>query len=348
MTKALVTDLSGPVLTDAERTFLEGHDPWGIILFARNVVEPDQVARLCAAFREAVGRPDAPVFVDQEGGRVQRLREPNWRRYPAAQAICDLHARDRERGLLAAYALGRLHARDLRAVGITVNCLPVVDVATATMHDVIGDRALGHDPHTVAALGRAICDGLCAGGVAPVLKHIPGHGRARADSHAELPVVNASEAELRRTDFAPFVALRDQPIAMTAHVVYSAIDPHNAATLSATVMRLVREELGFDGLVVSDDICMNALSGSIESRAHRTVEAGCDIVLHCNAPLEQRITVAQHTPALDGEARRRANAALATVTEPDLFDAERFEALMDELAPASSRALRDPTRYVVS
>lgn len=345
MTKALITDLEGTVASDEELAFLAEADPWGLILFARNVESPAQVRALTASFRDAVGRSDAPVFVDQEGGRVQRLKPPHWRRYPSGAQVLAVYRRDQAAGLETARALGRLHARDLLDVGITVDCLPVIDVAAEGMHDVIGDRALGRSADEVSDLGQAICEGLLDGGVLPVIKHIPGHGRARADSHHELPVVEASLDEMDATDFEPFRRLSTQAIAMTAHVVFSAIDPHDAATLSqAVVEEVIRDRIGFDGLLVTDDICMNALSGDVADRARRSLAAGCDIVLHCNRPLAERRALADAVPPLRGDALRRAEGALSSVGRPAPADFDRLERAMDE-AMTDLVAAADPTRY---
>jgi beta-N-acetylhexosaminidase len=246
--KRMILGASGLSLTQDEIAFYRDERPWGFILFARNVGEVAQLRDLATAMRDSVGRPDAPVFIDQEGGRVQRLRPPLAPNYPPAAALGELYRRDREAGLRAAWLMSRLHAFDLVRCGVDTDCLPVLDVPVEGAHDVIGQRAYARDPEIVAALGRAAADGLFAGGVLPVMKHIPGHGRAGADTHFELPTVNASLEDLREHDFAPFRALRDLPMAMTAHVVYSAIDPANPATHSARVIEeIIRGEIGFDG-----------------------------------------------------------------------------------------------------
>src|SRR5829696_223954 len=338
MAKALITDVAGLTITAEERAFLRDADPWGFILFKRNVGTPEQVRALVASMREAVGRDDAPVLIDQEGGRVQRLGPPHWPAYPPGRAYGRLAGNDplyhREIARLGA----RLMAHDLRAVGINVDCVPVLDVPIAGAHDVIGDRAYGRDPETVALLGRAAAEGLIAGGVLPVIKHIPGHGRAAADSHHDLPVVEASRAELERQDFVPFRHLADMPLAMTAHVVYTALDPEHPATTSANVMRdVIRGHIGYDGLVMSDDISMNALSGSLAERTRAAFAAGCDMVLHCNGRLDEMEAVASDTPELAGEAGRRAAAALARIAhEPEPLNAvdarARFTAALAAVA----------------
>jgi beta-N-acetylhexosaminidase len=336
--RAFITGLAGTVLTPAERGFLRESEPWGLIVFKRNVDTPAQVIRLVAAFRDAVGR-DAPVLVDQEGGRVQRLGPPHWPAYPTGAAYGRIYDRDPALGLEAAYLGARLIAADLIAVGIDVDCLPIADVPVAGANSVIGDRAYGESADKVAALARSVADGLLAGGVLPVLKHIPGHGRATADSHDALPVVETDRETLMRTDFAAFRPLGDLPLAMTAHVVYSAIDPIAPATTSVTLVRdVIRGWLGFRGLLMSDDISMGALSGSIDARSRAAISAGCDVVLHCNGELAEMRIVASAVPALTGAAAARAQAALARrgpVPEQDL-GALRAEwaALMD--APAGA------------
>ena len=307
---ACILGCSGLTLTKTERAFFADVKPWGFILFARNIETPRQVRKLTAALRDLVGRDDAPILIDQEGGRVQRLGAPHWRTYPPGRAYgeqADL-AVGREMSRLGA----RLMAHDLAALGINVDCLPVLDVPDPEGHAVIGDRAYAETPQAVAVLGRAAAEGLIAGGVLPVIKHIPGHGRARADSHKSLPVVEAGWDELEARDFAPFRALSDMPMAMTAHVVYAAIDPKRPATTSKRVLRgVIRHAIGFDGLVMSDDLSMKALKGGLRERAEAAIKAGCDVVLHCNGIMAEMKAVAAGTPALAGKAARRAAAALA-------------------------------------
>lgn len=278
--RALILGCAGERLEPDERDFFAAADPLGFILFRRNCREPGQVRDLVAGLRDSVGRPDAPVLIDQEGGRVARLQPPHWRLYPAAAQIAALP------DPLAEEAAGlgaRLIADDLAALGITLDCLPVLDLPAAGADPVIGDRAYGREPGRVIRLARAVCEGLLDGGVLPILKHIPGHGRARVDSHLALPVVAASRAELSRTDFAPFRALSHMPWAMTAHIVYAAIDAHAPATLSPRMIgEVIRGEIGFAGVLVSDDLSMQALGGGIGERAEQALAAGCDLVLHCN------------------------------------------------------------------
>lgn len=303
-------------LSADEIAFLRRWRPWGMILFRRNVANRIQLAALTQAFREAVERPDAPVFVDQEGGRVQRLAPPHWMAYPAASAFAGA-SDDLEEQTRLAHLSARLIAHDLREVGISVDCLPVLDLPAPGSHPVIGSRAYGADPAVVARLGRSAAEGLLAGGVLPVIKHMPGHGRAQADSHLELPRVDASLAELEARDFASFRANADLPIGMTAHVVFDAIDPVNPGTLSpAVVGEVIRGRIGFDGLLVSDDLSMKALSGGFGDRTRRMFAAGVDIALHCNGDLDEAALVADASPALAGRSLARAEAALARIAGP--------------------------------
>jgi beta-N-acetylhexosaminidase len=310
-TKAFITGLSGTILTPAERSFLRESEPWGLILFSRNVETPQQVRRLTAAFRDAVGR-EAPVLVDQEGGRVQRLGPPHWPAYPAGAAYGRIYDGDPAKGTKAAYLGARLIAADLAAVGIDVDCLPIADVPAADADRVIGDRAYGETAEKVGHIARAAGDGLLAGGVLPVVKHIPGHGRAKSDSHYRLPVVETDRATLENSDFAAFRPLSDLPLGMTAHVVYTAIDALAPATTSATLIAdVIRGWIRFGGLLMSDDISMGALSGSIAERACAAIAAGCDVVLHCNGSLEEMQALAQVVPVLAGQSAARSDAALA-------------------------------------
>ncbi|MFD2677961.1 beta-N-acetylhexosaminidase [Camelimonas lactis] len=311
--RALIVGLSGPDLTDDERRFFREIDPWGFILFRRNVVDRAQVARLTAELRAAVGRR-APVLIDQEGGRVQRLAPPVWPAYPPGRAYGQLASPFARRE--AAWLGARLIAHDLHEVGVDVDCLPVLDVPSPGAHDVIGDRAYGDDPATVASLGRAAAEGLLSGGVLPVVKHIPGHGRAGADSHHDLPVVDAPLAELEARDFAPFRVLADMPLAMTAHVVFTAIDAGRPATTSPEVIsRIIRGAIGFKGLLMSDDLSMKALRGDFAARARDSIAAGCDVVLHCNGERGEMEQIAAATPLLNGAAARRAKMALGRILE---------------------------------
>jgi len=330
--RAFITGISGPTLTTEEREFIRSSRPWGFILFKRNAESPRQVISLLRELRDAVGNPDAPVLIDQEGGRVQRLRPPNWPLYPSGADFGVLYDRDRELGLKAARLSARLIAADLSDLGITVDCLPLADVPIAGADDVIGDRAYGNEPGKVAAIARAVTEGLEQGGILPVLKHIPGHGRALADSHESLPRVENPRAELERTDFAAFRPLADLPMAMTAHVVFSALDPAQPATTSATIIReVIRGVIGFQGLLMSDDVSMNALSGTLAERTRAIVGAGCDMVLYCNGKLDEMREVARETPELSGQALERAKRALASRKPPQAFDRRAGRAELDAL-----------------
>ena len=323
MPRAAILGLSGRGLDAAERAFLRDADPWGLILFGRNVADPGQVARLVAEARDALGRA-APVLIDQEGGRVARLTPPHWRAWPSVAA-------DAARGPEALTLRYRLIAAELHALGIDVDCMPLLDLPAPGADPIIGDRALGAEPETVAARGRAVCAGLLAGGVLPVIKHLPGHGRAPADSHAALPVVGADRATLAATDFAAFRALADQPLGMTAHVLYTALDPDRPATLSPACIAAIRREIGFEGLLMSDDLSMGALDGPMGPRAAAALAAGCDVVLHCNGDRGEAEAVLAETPALAGRAAERAAAAEAARRPPAPDDlaalATRYAAL---------------------
>jgi beta-N-acetylhexosaminidase len=336
--RAFITGLAGPRLTPDERSFLREADPWGLILFKRNIEDIEQVIGLVESFREILGR-NAPVLVDQEGGRVQRLGPPHWPAYPPGAIYGQLYDRRPEAGLAAARLGARLIAADLHALGIDVDCLPLADVPVQGADQVIGDRAYGVTPDKVAAIAAAVADGLLAGGVLPVLKHIPGHGRATADSHERLPVVDADRKTLESTDFAPFRALKDLPLAMTAHIVFTAIDPLAPATTSATMIKVIRGEIGFGGVVMSDDIAMGALAGSISARSRAAIAAGCDLVLHCNGRLDEMQAVAGAVPWLTGESGRRADAALDVRTDPEPFDLAAARAEFSDLLAGRTRTL---------
>ena len=323
---ACILDAEGPRLTPDEKRFFAQADPFGFILFARNIDTPDQVRALCSEMREAVGR-DAPITIDQEGGRVQRLRAPLWRDWLPPLEHVAVAGPDAEQAMYLRY---RLIAAELRDLGIDSNCAPLVDVAGPETHDFLKNRCYGFDPATVARLGRAVADGLLDGGVLPVLKHIPGHGRAVVDSHLDLPVVAASHRDLAEVDFAPFKALNDLPMGMTAHLVYSALDDRPATT-SAKMMRLIRDEIGFDGLVMTDDISMKALSGSLPEITRAALDAGCDVVLHCNGTLDARRAVAEAAGRLSEAGQARADCALAARRPADTVDIPALEAKLDAL-----------------
>lgn len=338
MTKAFISGCAGLRLTADEKAFFTREDPWGLILFRRNCDHPEQVAALTAEFRAAVGRQNAPVLIDQEGGRVMRLRPPHWPAFPPQKLFGDLYRADPGRGREAAWLGARLIAHELLALGINVDCLPLLDVSQPGMVDAIGDRAYGSDPDMVAKLGKETCEGLLAGGVLPVFKHLPGHGRATVDSHLELPRVDAPRQELEAVDFAPFKALSRYPMAMTAHLLFSAIDPKAPATQSRIIVEsVIRGHMGFDGVLMSDDINMKALGGDMRERSAATFAAGCDLVLHCNGELDQMQAVADVAPDLEGMSRLRCERALGWQKAPDpAFDAQaawaRFRILTESLA----------------
>jgi beta-N-acetylhexosaminidase len=332
MARAFITGVEGLMLNANERAFLRAADPWGFILFKRNIDTPEQVRVLVRELRDMVGRK-APVLIDQEGGRVQRLGPPYWPKYPPGAFYGTIYDINRAAGLAAAKGGARLIANDLAELGIDVDCLPLADVPAREADPVIGDRAYGLTPDKVAAIGAAVAEGLMQGGVLPVLKHIPGHGRATADSHHRLPVVDTDRAELESSDFAAFKPLAQLPLGMTAHIVFSAIDPLAPATTSGTmVQEVIRRTIGFDGLLMSDDISMNALSGTLAERSRASLGAGCDVVLHCNGKLDEMREVAAAVPNLEGEPARRAEAALKQRHDPVPFDVEaartEFTAMM--------------------
>ncbi|SEK51462.1 beta-N-acetylhexosaminidase [Roseovarius azorensis] len=323
---AVILDAEGLRLTPQEKTFFRATRPFGFILFARNIDSPDQVCALCADMREAAGH-DALITIDQEGGRVQRLRAPQWTEWPAPlDQVQDAGTVAKE----VMYLRYRLIAVELHALGIDSNCAPLVDVAGPMTHPFLRNRCYGFDAATVALLGRAVADGLLDGGVLPVVKHIPGHGRAEADSHHDLPVVGASHDLLRYTDFAPFHALRDLPMAMTAHVVYAAMDDAPATT-SPRMMQVIRDEIGFDGLIMTDDISMKALNGSLTELSRAALDAGCDVILHCNGTLAERQEVAEAAGRMSARAQARAERALTLRKTPDPVDISALSAQLDAL-----------------
>lgn len=318
--RAFIAGCSGPAITAEERAFFRAAEPWGFILFARNIENPVQVRALVEDLRTAVGWT-APVLIDQEGGRVQRLRPPYWTDDPPAEAFGALFLTDQTAALEAVRLNSRAIAADLAALGIDVDCLPVADLRHPDGHGIIGNRAYGTQPGPVAALARAAAVGLMEGGVLPVLKHIPGHGRAPVDSHEKLPVVHATRADLSASDFAAFRALCDLPLAMTAHVVYADIDAERPATTSPVMVgQVIRGEIGFQGLLMSDDLSMGALAGDMRARGRDVVAAGCDMLLHCNGRLDEMAAVAEVAPLLGGLAYERAQRALALRGTPEAAD----------------------------
>lgn len=313
MQKAFITGVSGTGLTAAEQTFLAAQRPAGVILFARNCQSADQIAALTASIRACCGPDRVLILIDQEGGRVQRLRPPISRTLPPAASYGALYAEDPRAGVAAARLIARLTADDLTALGINANCAPVLDVPAPGAHDIIGNRAFGATPEIIISLGGAVAAGHSDGGVLPIMKHIPGHGRAMADSHLELPIVSASRDELA-IDLEPFTALAHLPAAMTAHVVFTSIDPHNAASTSPLVHDLIRGPIGFHGLLMSDDLSMKALSGTLAHRTQAVLEAGSDLALHCNGDFDEMSEVAAAAPVLAGDALARFDRALAVTT----------------------------------
>lgn len=323
---ATILGVGGLQLSAGEAAFFRRSDPFGFILFARNIDAPGQLRDLCAALRDTVGR-DAPILIDQEGGRVQRLRAPHWREWlPALDQV-------QAAGDAAAEVMrlrSRIIAHELRAVGVDVNCAPLADIAGPGTHEFLRNRCYGEDAAGVARVARAVADGLSEGGVLPVLKHIPGHGRAGADSHLELPMADAGADTLRKSDFAAFRALNDLPLGMTAHLVYPAIDPRPATT-SPVIMRLIRDEIGFDGLIMTDDISMKALRGNLDDLSRASRAAGCDVVLHCNGRLDEMRIVADAAGRMGAAAQERAQRALAARKTPTEVDIPGLEARLNTL-----------------
>ncbi len=330
---AAIYGLAGVKLSEAERSFFREADPWGFIIFARNVNAPDQLKKLTDSLRDLTGRAQLPILIDQEGGRVARLRPPQWRAAPSGARFGELYERNAAAALEAVHLNSRLIGHELAQMGINVDCLPVLDVPLAGSHDVIGDRAYSTNPNHVAALGRAAADGLLEAGILPVIKHIPGHGRALADSHDTLPHVTAALEQLTGSDFVPFKALATLPLAMTAHIVYDAIDPALPATLSPIVIeRIIRQQIGYDGLLITDDLSMTALSGDFVRRTRDCLRAGCDMVLHCNGKMPEMSAVASACPALEGAALDRAERALALLgPKPEPLDEGAIVARLAEL-----------------
>lgn len=334
----VIVGLAGPSLTAEEEALFQAYQPLGFIFFARNIEDPAQTADLVKKLRASVSHRPAPVLIDQEGGRVARLKAPHWRHPPAMRRFGELYARDPAQAERALYLNVRLIAMDLAALGIDVDCLPLLDIPIEGAHEIIGDRAFAADPDIIIRLGRVVNDALLAGGVLPIMKHIPGHGRARSDSHLELPHVTESIEKLRASDFLPFAALCDTPWAMTAHIIYDAIDPLRPATISPAAVQLIREELGFDGFLVSDDLTMKALQGPMTERAQAALAAGCDGVLHCSGDFaEMKALLENLAPMTEqawgriekAEARRRA--AAETIFQP----AAALEELLSLLPPTT-------------
>ena len=323
---ATILGTDGLRLGTEERAFFKDVNPFGFILFARNIESADQVRALCSDLREAVGH-DCPITIDQEGGRVQRLRSPTWREWLPPLDFVKAAGDNAERAM---YLRHRIIADELRAIGVDSNCAPMVDVADDQTHEFLRNRCYGTDAATVTTLGRAAADGLLDGGVLPVVKHIPGHGRATADSHFDLPKVDAPRSSLDAHDFAPFKALNDLPLGMTAHLVYNAID-ETPATLSTPVMDVIRNDIGFDGLIMTDDISMKALSGDLDTLSRAALKAGCDVILHCNGTLAERRQVAEASGEMTDIAQSRALRAIEMRKTPDLIDISAYDAELKAL-----------------
>jgi beta-N-acetylhexosaminidase len=331
MLSAFIAGLAGPELGVREAEMLRAARPCGVILFARNAVNPEQLRNLTGAVRTAIGE-DVLILIDQEGGRVQRLKPPCWRALPPAAAYAKAYGGDLARSCRAARLVARLTAADLRAVGINTNCAPLLDVPVAGSHDVIGDRAYASEPMAVARLGAAVAQGLQEGGVVPVIKHLPGHGRAQSDSHFELPVVTATRAELEATDFLPFRALATVPAGMTAHVVFTAFDADAPASTSPRLIAAaIRGTIGFEGLLLSDDLAMAALSGSVAERARAVIAAGCDVILACSGTLSELESVAAVAPPLAGRARARFERACAVFSQHQPLEVTQAQACLAEV-----------------
>lgn len=324
---------AGTALTADERAFFAKVKPAGFIIFARNVEDPDQLAALIKDMKTTVGRHKVPILVDQEGGRVQRLTEPYWRKFPTMATFGEMAKEDPTRAASALRLNCRLIADDLRRVGINVDCLPVLDVMNDWADPIVGDRAFSSDPNVVAAFGRIVVDALQDGGVLPVIKHLPGHGRATVDSHLELPVVDATLADMDATDFIPFKALSDAPFGMTAHIKYSDIDPNQCATLSKVVIgRIIRMKMGFTGLLMSDDLAMKALTGSFEERTRGAFAAGCDLALHCNGKMDEMQAIASVCHVASTKLEKRLASLISEADKAPRADRgdliERYVALM--------------------
>ncbi len=322
---AYIFGCAGERLLPQEAAFFAETNPWGFILFARNIDNPDQLRRLTDDLRSAVGR-EAVITIDQEGGRVERMVQPHWRHWLPPLDQVAANPANAQRSM---YIRSRIIADELRAVGIDSNCSPCADVATPQTHAVLRNRCYSEDAGTVASVGRAVADGLLDGGVLPVLKHIPGHGRATLDSHLELPRVSAKRADLEAVDFGAMAALADLPLGMSAHIVYEDIDPSGPATTSTVMTKVIREDIGFGGLLMTDDLSMEALGGDVTQRTRASLAGGMDMILHCNGALDEMAQVAGEAGILTEAAQARANAALNMRKSPDSVD---ILALEDELA----------------
>jgi beta-N-acetylhexosaminidase len=343
--KAFISGCADKTLSGDERRFFAATRPCGLILFARNCDTPAQLRALVDQFKDAVGSGEVLVLIDQEGGRVQRLKPPYWRHMPPARCYGRLYGTDPELAKRAAFAGARLTAQELGDLGINVNTMPVLDVPQQGAHEIIGDRAYSTDPDIVIALGRAVIEGCLAGGVLPVIKHVPGHGRAKADSHLALPRIDVLGPELDSVDFRPFRALRDAPLAMTAHVLLPAFDDRRPASTSPVIMaEVIRDRIGLTGLVMSDDLGMKALGGPFAARARDVIAAGCDVALHCSGNFAEMVEVGNAVPGLEGLAAERFAHARSCLREPQPFDVAEALALVTEAAGTQVASLgADPT-----
>jgi beta-N-acetylhexosaminidase len=343
--KAFISGCAGLALDDDERRYFAESRPCGLILFRRNCGNPEQIRTLIADFKASVASDEILVLIDQEGGRVERLKPPHWLHLPPAACYGRLYDADPAMAARAAFAGARLTAEELYDLGITVNTMPVLDVPQEGAHDIIGDRAYATNPETVIDLGSAVIEGCLSGGVLPVIKHVPGHGRAGADSHLALPCIDAGRSELEAVDFRPFRALRHAPLAMTAHVLMPAFDDRRPSSVSPVIMgEVIRNLIGLTGLVMSDDLGMKALGGSFAERARGVIEAGCDLALHCSGNLDEMKEVAGAVPPLNGIAAERFANARAHLRAPEPFDAAEAMALVTEAAGTQVASLgRDPT-----
>jgi beta-N-acetylhexosaminidase len=345
-TRAFICGLEGLALTDFERAYLRETKPWGVILFGRNIDNPDQVRRLTSDVRDALDW-HAPILIDQEGGRVQRLKPPHWRRYPAASRFGAMEKAEPGAGVEAAQIATWMIADDLLQVGINVNCAPVLDLSVSGGTDAIGNRAFDGDPKAISLLGRTTIEAYMQAGVAPVIKHMPGHGRAVVDSHFGLPRITTDRETLELTDFAPFQALSDAPLAMTGHLVFEAIDSDLPVTLSPTMVALIRDSIGFDGALMTDDLAMGALSGSMAERASEALAAGCDLALHCNGSRSEMEAIREAIPLLEGRSAERCAAALTRLGRQSLDRATLTDRLDTLLASIGAEEVGpDPTAFV--
>ncbi len=330
--KAFITGVAGPRLLDEEKAFLKEARPCGLIVFDRNIEDRDQLKRLVADYREAVGSEQQFILIDQEGGRIQRMRAPHWKIWPAGAHYGELYKSDPAAAKLAAELIYQMMSEELLDVGINVNCVPLLDIPVPGAHDIIGDRALSGDLDTIIELGRCVAQGNLNGGVLPVIKHIPGHGRATSDSHIALPTIEASRDVLEQTDFKTFKALNDFPLAMTGHLLMTDLDPDLNVSVSAQIiLEVIRDWIGFDGLLMSDDLSMEALSGTIGERGRDVVEAGCDVALYCKGAFDQMLDVAASVPELEGKALQRFTMAHEQIKSPAPYDKELALALLSRL-----------------